>query len=146
VTANAITVARNVADSDHNGFGTGGGLYYQNLTLGFEVSTSPIGLNRLGDGTRNDCFADQSDPFDSLGHNLLSTRGPEDSCPGFDGQGDRVKGNPKIKRLADNGGPTKTIALRRRSAAINHAGSGAPPRDQRGVKRRDPDIGAFERR
>ena len=32
------------------------------------------------------------------------------------------------------------------SGLLNHAGSSAPNRDQRGVKRHDPDIGAFERR
>ena len=146
VQANAITVARNVADSNNDDFGTGGGLYYPTAVPGFEIRNSLIALNRLGGGTRNDCFADPSDPLDSKGHNLLSTRGPSGSCLGFNRQSDRVKHNPRIKRLAKNGGPTKTIALKRRSAAINHAGSRAPKRDQRGVKRHNPDIGAFERR
>jgi hypothetical protein len=47
--------------------------------------------------------------------------------------------------LANNGGPTKTISIGKHSKAKNHAGSDAPTRDQRGVKRSDPDIGAFER-
>lgn len=146
VTLNAVTVARNTADSDGNSFGTGGGLYYA-IAPGFEVENSLIALNRLGDGTRNDCYADPSDPFDSLGHNLLSTTGPSESCVGFDGPRDRVRGNPRIGQLARNGGPTKTIALKKKSPAVDKAKRAtAPNRDQRGVKRdRKPDIGAFER-
>lgn len=110
------------------------------------VENSLIALNRLGDGTPNDCWANPANPFDSLGHNLLSTLGPGDSCLGFDGPGDRVRANPRIKPLAGNGGPTMTIALKRRSQAIGEAKRGsAPKRDQRGVRRdRRPDIGAFE--
>ena len=49
--------------------------------------------------------------------------------------------------LKDNGGATKTIALRLGSPAIDKANPDtAPARDQRGVLRHDPDIGAFERR
>ena len=46
-----------------------------------------------------------------------------------------------------NGGPTKTIALKKGSAAIGHAHKpSAPNRDQRGRKRdNNPDTGAFER-
>jgi hypothetical protein len=58
-----------------------------------------------------------------------------------------VKPNPRIGTLTDNGGPTKTIALKNESPALGHAGPGSPKRDQRGVKRDSkPDIGAFERR
>lgn len=49
--------------------------------------------------------------------------------------------------LANNGGPTQTIALPPGSAAINAAGAPFPPNDQRGVVRPQgaaPDIGAYE--
>jgi len=143
VTANAITVARNVSDSDSSGGELGGGLFYSIPAPGFDLQNSLIGLNRLGDGTRNDCAGDD---FDSLGHNLVSALGPAGSCQGFDRPTDRVRGNPRIGRLRDNGGPTKTIALKQGSPAIGNAGHSAPDRDQRGRKRdRHPDIGAFER-
>lgn len=147
VALNAVTVTRNVADANTDDIGAGGGLYYANLAPGFEVENSLIGRNRLGNRTPNDCYADPANPFDSRGHNLLSTLGPSTSCPGFDGPGDRVRANPKIKRLARNGGPTTTVGLKRRSPAIGKAKRAtAPKRDQRGVKRdRRPDIGAFER-
>jgi trimeric autotransporter adhesin len=146
VTLNAVTVTRNVADSNGDSIGTGGGLYYA-IAPGFEVENSLIALNRVGDGTRNDCYADPSDPFDSLGHNLLSSLGPSTSCLGFEHPSDRVRANPRIGKLANNGGPTKTIALKAKSAAVDTAKRAtAPNRDQRGVKRdRRPDIGAFER-
>ena len=50
-------------------------------------------------------------------------------------------------QLASNGGPTKTVALKKGSPAIGKAGSSPPKCDQRGVKRdAKPDIGAYERR
>ena len=55
--------------------------------------------------------------------------------------------NPLLGPLARNGGPTQTVALKAGSPAIGAAGAGkAPARDQRGVKRTDPDLGAYERR
>jgi CSLREA domain-containing protein len=65
---------------------------------------------------------------------------------GFDGRGDLVNKNPRLRHLAQNGGPTTTMALRRGSPAINHASpKTSPKRDQRGFKRGlKPDIGAYE--
>jgi hypothetical protein len=58
--------------------------------------------------------------------------------------------NPRIRDLADNGGPTRTHALRGSSPAVDHVASGCPPPafDQREVARPqgdDCDAGAFER-
>ena len=77
----------------------------------------------------------------SLGHNLSSDR----SCF-LTGAGDRPGTDPRLGRLAPNGGPTWTQALLAGSPAID-AATGCPPRDQRGVARpqgRRCDIGAFE--
>jgi hypothetical protein len=65
---------------------------------------------------------------------------------GFDGRGDRVNKDPRLRDLANYGGRTETIALRRGSPAIDHAGQkSSPRRDQRGFRRGSkPDIGAFE--
>jgi hypothetical protein len=56
--------------------------------------------------------------------------------------------DPGLMPLADNGGPTLTMALRRRSRAINKAESGSSPAtDQRGFVRSPRsrhDIGAVE--
>ncbi len=135
---NAVSVVRNVADDDY-----GGGLYLAN-DAPLAVKNSLIALNQatcLGCGSP-DCINEQ-DPFTSGGNNLLSTK---ENCSGFDLPSDRERSNPKIGALKDNGGPTKTIALKQGSPAINKAGNDAPNRDQRGRRRgRNPDIGAFER-
>jgi CSLREA domain-containing protein len=138
VTLNAVTVARNHAGND------GGGLYLAGATSAMAVDNSLIALNTVPGGgfVGADCFNEQQD-FDSGGHNLLST---DDNCGGFDAAGDLVRAKPKLGQLKRNGGPTETIALKKGSPAIGHAGNDAPSRDQRGRKRdAHPDTGAFER-
>lgn len=54
--------------------------------------------------------------------------------------------NPQLQPLADNGGPTKTMAITAASPAFN-AGTSCPAIDQRGVARPQAggcDLGAFE--
>ena len=78
-----------------------------------------------------------------LGHNISS----DGSC-NFTGAGSLNNTDPSIQPLADNGGPTLTLALSLGSPAIDTGVSaGAPAMDQRGFPRGvyDPsDIGAFE--
>ncbi len=77
----------------------------------------------------------------SAGHNLES----RNQCK-FVAAGDRVDTDPRLGPLADNGGPTLTLALLTGSPAID-AGLDCPAVDQRGVARpQGPgcDIGAFE--
>jgi len=144
VTLNAATIARNESDSDQVGGEDGGGIFVAGSGVEVKVRNTVVALNHLGDGTRNDC---SGDPVTSLGHNLLSTKGPAGTCQGFDDASDRVSGHPHLGDLKQNGGPTKTVALLAGSPAIGHADPAtAPGRDQRGVLRHDPDIGAFERR
>ena len=78
------------------------------------------------------------------GRNLFA-REPS-ACPLLAGSSGIVQAMLDLGHLASNGGPTKTIALEKGSKAIDHAGMGAPDRDQRGRQRdAKPDIGAFER-
>jgi CSLREA domain-containing protein len=143
LTMNGVTVARNVANTDDTPVSeTGGGLANDSFGA-LVVDNSLVVLNRLGPGPRNDCTGN---PTQSGGGNLLSSLGPSAVCQGFDAAGDAVRSNPGIGTLARNGGPTKTIALRRDSPAIGRARGDAPGRDQRGDRRdRRPDSGAFER-
>ena len=108
---------------------------------GSQIHNSIVALNRYGNGNVSDC----SGTYDSFGRNLLTNSSV--GCSGFPDPPNIVTGDPRLGGLADNGGPTKTIALRRRSPAINHAlKASAEKRDQRGNKRgKRPDIGAFER-
>ena len=80
--------------------------------------------------------------FRSLGHNLASDR----SCP-LRRPSDLPDTNPLLGPLANNGGPTDTLALLPGSPAINAGGSaGCPATDQRGVPRPPGhcDTGAFQ--
>jgi CSLREA domain-containing protein len=136
VTLNSVTVARNRTA------GTGGGIYAASKSDTWNVVNSVVALNRAG-GSLDDCYG----AFGSGGGNLFTSIPV--TCEGFDPDtgGDFLTNAPKLGALKRNGGPTKTIALRRGSPAINKAvESEAPNRDQRGVKRKNPDIGAFERR
>jgi hypothetical protein len=134
---NNLTVARNLADSDNDGLGLGGGIAGGMLTVGNSI----VALNRYGNGNVTDC----SGIYESFGRNLLtnSTIG----CAGFSDPPNLTRDDPRLGELADHGGLTKTISLRRGSAAIDRASkASAEKRDQRGEKRGGkPDIGAFER-
>jgi len=69
----------------------------------------------------------------------------DDTCPS--GISD-VTGNPLLRPLDDNGGPTKTHAIRAASPAVDHVTTGPSlPDDQRGLPRpiQDSDAGSFER-
>jgi CSLREA domain-containing protein len=75
------------------------------------------------------------------------------SC-GFSRRSDLTDTDPQLGLLADNGGPTQTMALLAGSPAIDRGGSsanGCPASDQRGMPRPDEpddhgdcDIGAYE--
>jgi hypothetical protein len=134
---NNLTVARNVADTDNDGTGLGGGIAGGML----EVGNSILAINRYGNGNSSDC----SGTYDSFGRNLLTNNSV--GCAGFSDPPNIVTGDPRLGGIANNGGPTETIALRRHSPAINHAvKSSAEKRDQRGHRRGEhPDIGSFER-
>jgi parallel beta-helix repeat protein len=61
-----------------------------------------------------------------------------------DDGGNLLDVDPKLKPLANNGGPTDTHALKK-SPAKNVGPSDAPDKDQRGAPRKGkPDIGAYE--
>lgn len=93
----------------------------------------------LSSNTPGNCIGTLADG----GHNLSS-----DASCAFIGTGSMTNTNPKPGSLADNGGPTFTLALLPDSPAIDAGtGVGAPVTDQRGVARpqgRATDIGACE--
>lgn len=109
----------------------------QNSLLAFNDAPAP--------NTRT-CSRDVVLSIFSRGNNLESGN----SC-GFDQNTDILLTNPRIRELADNGGPTLTHALRSSSPAINRGNLSACldgpifQRDQRGVLRSNVvcDIGAY---
>lgn len=150
--ANA-TVTANVADSDANGTGDGGGVAATALT----ARNSIIGGNADSSPPPGVVSPDCQAVLTSQGYNLISNN---TGCTGTLGSGDKVGTAgvpvvPGLAPLADNGGSTFTHSLRVSSPAHN-AGSPAPPggpgdacaaTDQRGVPRPQGgrcEMGAFE--
>ena len=139
---NEVIVACTVASNSNGTNGIGGGIC--SAVVGGPVLLNDIVALNIGDSP------DVAGTFQSLGHNLI---GVTDGSSGFSAPGDLVGStnsplDPKLGPLADNGGPTLTMALLTGSPAID-AGSavGAPATDQRGVPRPQGscvDIGAFE--
>lgn len=80
-------------------------------------------------------------PPGSGDHNLQWPNGVQDDMdctPGI------TRADPLLGELADNGGPTRTLAPLAGSPALA-AGSECPPTDQRGEPRADPcTLGAYE--
>lgn len=148
VSMNNVTIAANTGDGDNTGLGDeGGGLY--NEEAGVLVRNTIIANNADPSGGGPDCFTETGGPLLSRGHNLLRNA---TGCSGMIGTGDILGADPKLGPLADNGGPTQTMALLKGSPAIN-AGDPSKPGskgtaacavdDQRGAPR-NCDIGAYE--
>jgi hypothetical protein len=138
VLLSSSTVARNHGNTDNAGGDPGGGIV--SVSSSFVLRNSIIALNTVGaGGTDPDCYG----PFISQGVNLFSPTLAA-NCTGFLFPPNLLTSDPKLGSLKNNGGLTKTLALKKHSPAINNAGSGSPKRDQRGEKRKKPDIGAFE--
>jgi CSLREA domain-containing protein len=135
-TLRSSTVARNAAD------GSGGNLYGTDIAI---TSTTTFRNTLIAGGTAS------SGPncagfgiFVSNGYNLENAN----TCA-LNKATDRPSATAKIGQLANNGGPTDTIALLAGSKAIDHGPPSCPPpaTDQRGVPRPQHggcDIGAFE--
>jgi hypothetical protein len=137
--------------------GTGGGIRVG--PAGVTLENTIIAGNTAANGTGNTTGAPTPGPnvdgaVTSNGHNLL---GNAAEATGFTGTGDQTGANPMLAALADNGGPTRTMALTPGSDAIDAGVAAGATLDQRGRPRTfdDPgvanaatsdgtDIGAFE--
>ena len=137
--------------------GTGGGIRVGagSVTLENTIIAGNTAANGLGDTTGAPTPGPNVDgAVTSNGHNLL---GVATEATGFTGPGDQTGANPMLAALADNGGPTQTMALNPGSPAIDAGVASGASFDQRGKARtyNDPgvgdtggsdgtDIGAFE--
>src|SRR6185295_2363371 len=137
--------------------GAGGGIRVgpASVTLENTIIAGNTAANGLGDTTGAPTPGPNVDgAVTSNGHNLLGTA---TDATGFTGTGDQTGANPMLAALADNGGPTQTMALTAGSPAIDAGVAAGASFDQRGRPRTfdDPgvanaatsdatDIGAFE--
>jgi len=133
-----VTLAYNraslAASGDTNsGAISGGGVYNAGAAISLRASIVATNLpfNFSGD-------------ISDLGYNLSS-----DNSTALTVNTSSTNTEPRIGPLSTNGGPTRTIALRQGSPALDRVptGSGLPATDQRGVTRPTGvigDIGAFE--
>ena len=137
--------------------GTGGGVRVGPGGATFEntIVAGNTSANGTGDNSNPPVSAPNVDgTVTSNGHNLL---GVATGATGFTGTGDQTGANPMLAALADNGGPTQTMALTAGSPAIDAGVASGASFDQRGRLRTydDPtvsntggsdgtDIGAFE--
>ena len=133
------TIASNQASS-------GGDVYSSDHTSDWENTIIAQGVATAGGAANpSDCGGEALTYMQSEGHNLDDASG----C-NFNAAGDLVNTNPKLQALANNGGPTQTLALAVGSPAID-AGAASPifcpATDQRGLTRPQGsacDIGAYE--
>jgi len=157
----AVTIARNTADVDGTGDGDAAiALRRDTLATGAELRNTILAANEDGSpgaGGVPDCEVSGGAAIVFAGYDLLGDRhGCELTIPlGTDGNQLPNSGFALDSGLdlaaAENGGPTRTLALLPGSRAID-AGDPAPPgaagacpvADQRGEPRLRCDIGAFE--
>lgn len=137
----------NVTNTTFSGNGAstgsgGGGIYTSNAP----ISTTTLKNSILANSTNGNCATDSGSTLTADSHNLAD----DNTC---DSATQKTSGEINLGSLADNGGPTQTIALLVGSAAIDagdDAVCSASPvsgKDQRGVTRPQGahcDIGAFE--
>jgi predicted outer membrane repeat protein len=119
-----------------NSAGLGSGIYEDGT--GGSLLASIV----AGNGSHNCTAAGSSETLSSLGDNVLSSNG----CVTDVQSSDNVTSSPGLKPLANNGGPTKTMALTATSPAINRGGFDCPSTDQRGQPRTSTacDTGAYQ--
>jgi hypothetical protein len=129
------TIAHNSASGDDNAFG--GGIYGSTTT-----DSSILALNSALVGPDFTGGALESTGYNIIGNNADAVINSQPT----DQIGTPASPiDPLLAPLADNGGPTLTLALQPGSPAINRGDPAAPPRDQRGYSRAGvPDVGAFE--
>lgn len=155
---NNATIAFNIADSDNNGKGEGGGVFNGAYSAGHRIrlNNTIVAKNTDGGGDAPDCGGKLS----SYGYNLIQST--KNCTVSNIATGNRFGVDPKLGPLEHNGGPTMTRALLPGSPAIDRGhpsspgsgGSTCTRTDQRGVRRPKDgdgtggtrcDIGALER-
>jgi hypothetical protein len=124
--------------------GAGGGIRVgpASITLENTIVADNTAANGLGDTTGAPTPGPNVDgAVNSNGHNLL---GVATDATGFTGTGDQTGANPLLMALADNTGPTQTMALAPGSPAIDAGVAAGASFDQRGLMRTYDDAGVAD--
>ncbi|MBK5218651.1 MAG: hypothetical protein JJE35_02515 [Thermoleophilia bacterium] len=139
----AVLLNTTIAGNSVASGGVGGGFTIDNPTAGVATAftvTNTIVAGNLAGGTASDCGT----VVTVTSANNISG---DASCM-FTDPASKQNTNPLLGGLADNGGPTNTMALQPGSPAIDAGtNTGCPATDQRGVARPQGsacDIGAYE--
>ena len=136
------TIANNYATGLFGGYG--GAIYSSGVTT---TDSSIIALNGvLGRNATGPDFTGYGG-LQSMGYNIIGNNADAlISSQPTDQIGTPAEPiDPRLGPLANNGGPTFTLALQPGSPAIDRGDPAAPPHDQRGYDRVGvPDVGAFE--
>ncbi|HZO06176.1 MAG TPA: right-handed parallel beta-helix repeat-containing protein, partial [Solirubrobacterales bacterium] len=128
-----------------NSNGEVGGIYGREEEATIKVRSSIVAGNTGMNGGSADCAGE----ITTEGHNIVGTI--ESNCEWSQGEGDQLGATGfQLGTLADNGGPTETMApISATSIVINHGGN-PKPQDQRNLPRPVPtgaentDVGAVE--
>jgi hypothetical protein len=118
-----------------NSAGLGGGIYADGFGGGILASIV------TGNGSHNCSAAATTDKLSSLGDSVLASGCVTSALPT-----DRTTSSAGLKPLANNAGPTETMALTSTSPAIDRGGFDCPSTDQRGEPRSATacDAGAYQ--
>jgi hypothetical protein len=134
----SCTIASNRVSDARGDSSFGGGLYFVSSSTGF-VHNSVFSFNSAHSQLSNNL---SGGVVIDLGGNISS-----DSTPAWSTVNSLNNVDALLLPLADNGGPTPTMALGAGSPAFNWAAGNFPPTDQRGVARpagAGADSGAWE--
>lgn len=138
ITLNNLTIANNLASHQ------GGGIYV-NENNNISISNSIIAYNQALNAGNDWNITHNTNKAMKSGSNNIQTNEFITSDRFLEKvTTDTEIIDPLLEDLADNGGPTQTMALKEASPAIN-AGSNCIEKDQRNATRQDAcDLGAFE--
>ncbi|MGC4110828.1 MAG: choice-of-anchor Q domain-containing protein [Nocardioides sp.] len=167
-TEDAVLTLQNatVTGNKANGTGYGGGIYFAGSTVGLRYSTISGNYAKQGAGVYSDYLgsilgtilsgnktakhgAEKDCGIASTSYKLVSYGGNvigQGTCVVARQSSDKVAKNAHLGKLKDNGGPTKTMAISKKSPAVGRASYLVPAADQRGHKRpsKHADAGAYE--
>ncbi len=130
--SNVATLSLSNCTLSGNSSPNGGAIYSEIFSNGAASPVVTLSNTILNAGAQGANLVNKGSTITSKGYNLSSDNGG-----GFlTGTGDKINTNPGLGALANNGGPTQTLALLASSPALdmgNPGTTGLPANDQRGV-------------